>query len=221
MAIPSIEVGSIISPVGGAAPEEIKLLLFVEKDSPISKELVDFASSFAAPHPNVKVETIDWEGGKNERLRSLRIEYVPCMVLMKEEFVRIRYFGVPAGYEVSPFSDAVYELSHSSTKLAASSKSALVNVRRRANIKVFVLPTCTFCPIVARHAYRVAIESKMVTTEIIDSSVFTELSQKHLVQGVPKVLLNDITDITGAVNESTFIEKLREADHALIDSMFG
>ena len=221
MAIPSIEVGPIVSPVGGAAPDDIKLLLFVEKGSLISRELVDFASFFAASHPNVKVETVDWERGKNERLRSLRIEYVPCMVLSRGEFARIRYFGVPAGYEIGPFSDAVSELSHSSTKLAASSKSALVNVRRRANIKVFVLSTCTFCPIVARHAYRVAIESKMVTTEIIDSSVFTELSQKHLVQGVPKVLLNDITDITGAMNESVFIEKLREADHALIDSMFG
>jgi len=51
--------------------------------------------------------------------------------------------------------------------------------------------------------------------------VFTDLSQKHLVQGVPKVVLNDITDLTGAVNETTFMEKLREADHALIDSMFG
>jgi alkyl hydroperoxide reductase subunit AhpF len=221
MAIPSIEVGPILPTIGGAAPEEITLLLFIEKGSLISKELVDFATSFAASHPNIKVETIDWEGGKNERLRSLRIEYAPCIVLAKGEFARIRYFGVPAGYEVGPFSDAVFELSHSSTKLAASSKSALVNVRRRANIKVFVLSTCTFCPIVARHAYRVAIESKMVTTEIIDSSVFTELSQKHLVQGVPKVLLNDITDITGAMNESVFIEKLRDADHALIDSMFG
>jgi alkyl hydroperoxide reductase subunit AhpF len=221
MAIPSIEVGPIVSTGGPGAPEEIKLLLFIEKESLVSKELVDFASSFVASHPNVKMETMDWEGGRNERLRSLHIEYAPCMVLVKGEFARIRYFGVPTGYEAGPFSDAVYDLSHSSTKLAASSKSALVNVRRRANIKVFVLPTCTFCPIVARHAYRVAIESKMVTTEIIDSSVFTELSQKHLVQGVPKVLLNDITDITGAMNESVFIEKLREADHALIDSMFG
>jgi alkyl hydroperoxide reductase subunit AhpF len=221
MGVPSIEIGPIASTPGEAAPEEVKLLLFVEKDSAISRELVGFASSFAASHPKVVVETIDWEGGKNERLKALRIDYVPCMVLSKGEFARIRYFGVPAGYEVGPFSDAVSELSHSFTKLAPSSKSALVNVRRRANIKVFVLPTCTFCPIVARHAYRVAIESKMVTTEIIDSAIFTELSQKHLVQGVPKVLLNDITDITGAMNESVFIEKLREADHALIDSMFG
>ena len=160
-------------------------------------------------------------GGKNERMRSLHIEYAPCIVLMKGDFARIRYYGVPDGYEVAPLSDAIAELSSSAPKLSASSLSALATVRRRASIKVFILTTCTFCPIVARHAMRAAIASKSVTAEIIDSSVFTELSQKHLVQGVPKVVLNDIMDMTGAVNETTFMEKLRDADHALIDSMFG
>jgi alkyl hydroperoxide reductase subunit AhpF len=221
MAIPSIEVGPIQPPSKEPARAEVKLLLFIEKGSAISNELMSFANSFASSRPNVRVEAIDWEGGKNERMRALHIESVPCMVLTTDDFARIRYFGVPAGHEISPFSDAVSELSRSSARLAESSKAALKNVRRKANIKVFVLSTCTFCPIVARHAYRVAIESKMVATEIIDSSIFTELSQKHLVQGVPKVLLNDITDITGAMNESVFIEKLREANHALIDSMFG
>jgi alkyl hydroperoxide reductase subunit AhpF len=216
MGIPSINVGEARTDAGG----EVTLLIFSDGSS-ISSQLVGFAKYFAQAHPNVKVDVQDWMGGKNERMKSLHIEYAPCMVLTKGDFSRIRYYGVPDGYEIAPLSDAIAELSASNPKLSPSSLSALTNVRRRANIKVFILTTCTFCPIVARHAMRAAIASKTITSEIIDSSVFTDLSQKHLVQGVPKVVLNDITDMTGAVNETTFIEKLRDADHALIDSMFG
>ena len=216
MGLPSINVGDVQTGAG----DEVTLQLFTD-GSALSNQLVGFAKYYSQGHPNVKVDIQDWMGGKNERMRSLHIEYAPCIVLMKGDFARIRYYGVPDGYEVAPLSDAIAELSSSAPKLSASSLSALATVRRRASIKVFILTTCTFCPIVARHAMRAAIASKSVTAEIIDSSVFTELSQKHLVQGVPKVVLNDIMDMTGAVNETTFMEKLRDADHALIDSMFG
>lgn len=221
MVLPSIDV-TPIQPAMLAKPlGRVALLVFVDDASGASKELARFARSFADTHPDVDLDIQDWEDGKNSRMRALHIEQVPCMVLTRGDFSRIRYYGTPSGFESSPFNDAISELSASSARLSSTSKSTLTTVRRRANIKVFVLPTCTFCPIVARHAYRAAIESKMVTTEIIDSSVFVQLSEKHLVQGVPKVVLNDIVDMTGAVNESAFMEKLREADHALIDSMFG
>lgn len=217
MGVPSINVGGYQA----KAEENVSLLLFVDGDSAVSRQLVSFAKSLSLELGYVKVEVQEWGGGRNEKMRSLHIEYAPCMVLTKGDFARIRYYGAPEGFEVSPLSDAIKELSSSSPNLSPSSRSILATVRRRANIKVFILTTCTFCPVVARHAMRAAIASNNVTTEIIDSSVFTDLSQKHLVQGVPKVVLNDITDMTGAVNETTFMEKLREADHALIDSMFG
>lgn len=216
MDVPSINVGGTTTKA-----DEVSILLFLDGDTVISRQLASFAKSMSQEHRNVKVEVQDWSGGKNEKMRSLHIEYAPCLVLAKGDFARIRYFGVPEGFEVAPLSDAISELSSSSPNLSPSSRSILTTVRRRANIKVFILTTCTFCPVVARHAMRAAIASNMVTAEIIDSSVFTDLSQRHLVQGVPKVVLNDITDITGAVNETTFMEKLRDADHALIDSMYG
>ncbi|MCU0860482.1 MAG: thioredoxin family protein, partial [Thermoplasmata archaeon] len=97
--------------------------------------------------------------------------------------------------------DAIAELSAGHARLAPMATESLSKVRRKASIKVFVLVTCPFCPTVARHAYRAAIGSPLVTTEVIDSSVFQELSMRHSVMGVPKVILNDNTDITGAVDE--------------------
>ena len=39
--------------------------------------------------------------------------------------------------------------------------------------------------------------------------------------GTPKVILNDNLDITGAMGDVEFFEKLRDSDHSLIDSMYG
>jgi hypothetical protein len=39
--------------------------------------------------------------------------------------------------------------------------------------------------------------------------------------GVPKIILNDNLDITGAITDVEFFDKLRDSDHALIDSIYG
>ena len=201
--------------------DEVTLLLFAEGGSLISRELTDFANTLAKLTNKIVVDAQDSEAGKNQRMKDLHIEHTPCLLVTKGDFTRIRYFGLPAGFEVSPLTDAIAELSGSHTKLSPKAKEALATVRRRANIKIFVLETCPYCPTVARHAYRAAIESKNVTAEIIDSSIFTDLAQRHSVQGVPKIILNDSMDITGAIMEAEFFEKLRDADHSLVDSMFG
>lgn len=206
--------------LGQGMKDPVTLLVFVD-DSGTSKELVDFANSIAPFSDKIKVDIQQADMGKNQKMKDLRLERWPIMVLQKDGFSRIRYYGFPGGYEFPAIVDAIAELSNSSTPLSPKAKEALSKVRRKANIKVFVLTTCPFCPTVARHAYRAAIDSPMVTAEIIDSSVFLDLAARHTVMGVPKMILNENTDITGAVDELAFFEKLREADHALIDSMFG
>ncbi len=200
--------------------DQVTLSVF-EDGHQAAKPLAEFATSITSISPRVSVDIQDPQEGKNNRLRELHIERWPVLVLTKGEFARIRYFGVPLGFEVPAMLDAIVELSGSATLLSPRAKSSLATVRRKANIQVFVLPTCPFCPTVARHAYRGAIESQKVTTEVIDSAMFPELAQRHAVMGVPKVVLNDNLDITGAMTDTEFFEKLSESDHALLDSMFG
>jgi hypothetical protein len=51
--------------------------------------------------------------------------------------------------------------------------------------------------------------------------MFTDLATRHSVMGVPKIILNDNLDITGAITDVEFFDKLRDSDHALIDSIYG
>jgi glutaredoxin-like protein len=206
---------------GAGMVDAVGIQLFVEEGSAIGKELVSFVNMFAGLNALIKVEVHDPEGGKSQRMRDLRIENYPCIVFTKGDFSRIRYYGIPGGYEMPAFVDAIVELSASKTPLSPKAKASLATVRRKANIKVFVLTTCPFCPTVVRHAFRGAIESQRVTSEVIDSQMLPDLSARHSVLGVPKIVLNDNLDITGAVTDVEFFEKLRDSDHALIDSMYG
>jgi len=205
---------------GSGMKEDIGLVVFAD-DTATAADLVDTANSLASLSPKIKVEVEKVVDGKNQRMRDMRIENYPVLVVTKGDFNRIRYYGVPSGFEISPISDAIVELSASKAGLSQKARESLATVRRRANIKIFVLTTCVYCPIVARHAYRAAIESPRVTAEIIDSQLFADLAQRHAVMGVPKIILNDNTDITGAIQELDFFQKLKDSDVALIDSIYG
>jgi len=205
---------------GSGLKEDIGLVVFADETA-TAADLVDTANSLASLSPRIKVEVEKVVDGKNQRMRDMRIEDYPVLVVTKGDFNRIRYYGVPSGFEISPISDAIVELSASKAGLSQKARESLATVRRRANIKIFVLTTCVYCPIVARHAYRAAIESPRVTAEIIDSQLFADLAQRHAVMGVPKIILNDNTDITGAIQELDFFQKLKDSDVALIDSIYG
>jgi len=206
---------------GTGMKDEVTLLVFVDEAVAASSDLITVANSLAQFSPKIKVQVEKVVNGKNSRMSDLRIENYPVLVVSKGDFFRIRYYGIPAGYEIPPITDAIVELSNSHANLAPASKTIMTTVRRRANIKIFVLTTCVYCPIVARHAYRAAIESPRVTTEIIDSQLFPDLASRHSVMGVPKIILNDNTDITGAIQEAEFFGKLKDSDISQIDSMFG
>lgn len=200
--------------------EPLTLLAFVDKD-PLSLQLTEFAKALSSTSGMIRTEVQEADGGRNQRMKDLRLEHWPVLLPVKEGFARIRYYGVPAGYEVAPIVEGIVELSASRPSLSPRATEALATVRRKANIKIFVLPTCHFCPIVAKHAYRAAIGSKNVSVDVIDTQAFPDLAARHSVMGVPKVVLNDNLDITGAMGEAEFFEKLRDSDHALLDSMYG
>ncbi len=201
--------------------DEVTLEVFVDEGTVISKHLTELVTTFAGLSDKIKVSVHEAQGGKGERLKELRLEHWPVLVLTKGDSSRIRYYGLPTGYELPAMTDAIVELSMNRTPLSPKAREMLSTVRRKANIKVFVLTTCPFCPTVAKHAFRAAVESPRVTSEVIDSSMFPDLAARHSVMGVPKIILNDNLDITGAVTDVEFFDKLRDSDHSLIDSMYG
>lgn len=60
-------------------------------------------------------------------------------------------------------------------------------------------------------AHQMAMEFPHVQAEVIEANEFPELAQRYGVSGVPKVVINDRLEFTGAIPEAAFVEAIQQA----------
>ena len=60
-------------------------------------------------------------------------------------------------------------------------------------------------------AYDMAMESPKVSADVVEIQEFPHLAQAYRVMGVPKTVINDRVQFTGAVPEETFLRRVLEA----------
>ena len=63
----------------------------------------------------------------------------------------------------------------------------------------------------ARVAHDMAMESSRVKADVVEIQEFPQIAGAYRVSGVPKTVINDSVQFTGAVTEETFIRRIMEA----------
>jgi len=139
------------------------------------------------------------------------IERIPAIVLQGQTKGTVRFFGVPAGYEFSTLVEALLDVSKGTASVSEKTHEAFAKIDQDLHIQVFVTPTCPYCPRAARLAHALAVENEHVTADVVEISSFIDLAQRYRVQGVPKTVINDRVEFTGALPESHFVEAVLQA----------
>ena len=143
-----------------------------------------------------------------EQAAQYGIELVPSIVLLRNGAdTRMRFVGAPAGYEFTSLIEAVLLAGSDGSGLQESSKALLATRQTPLDIKVFVTPTCVYCPRAVTLAHRMASESAFVTATCIEATEFPELSRQYRVTGVPKIVAGEV-EILGAMPEEEFVSTL-------------
>jgi glutaredoxin-like protein len=143
-----------------------------------------------------------------DRAAQFGVENVPAIALLKDGVdTRMRFLGTPAGYEFMSLVEAVTLAGTEGSGLQEPSKAMLQGVKTPIDIKVFVTPTCVYCPRAVTMAHRMAVESPFVTATCIEATEFPELSRRYQVTGVPKTIANG-NEILGALPEEDFVAGL-------------
>lgn len=57
-------------------------------------------------------------------------------------------------------------------------------------------------------AHKLAVENEHITADVIEASEFMDLSQRYQVHGVPKTVINDRVEFTGALPEPRFMQQV-------------
>ena len=60
-------------------------------------------------------------------------------------------------------------------------------------------------------AHAMAMESPRVAADVVEVQEFRDLGMRYQVRGVPKTVINDSVQITGAVPEATFLRRILQA----------
>jgi len=134
------------------------------------------------------------------------IDKIPAIAIVGKKDYGVRIYGIPYGYELQTFIEAIINVSKGQTDLSEKTKSILKEVKSPVQIKVFVTLTCPHCPAAAAVAHKLAIESDLVKADVIEASEFPDLAVKYNVIGVPKIVINEKVEFVGAFNEDLFAE---------------
>lgn len=172
-----------------------------------TKALLEEVASLTT-HITVEIHDREREPEVAERFG---VDKVPAIVLEGQAAGRVRYYGIPAGYEFRSLVEDLIDVAAGAHGLSAKTLQILEELPGEAHIEVFVTPTCPYCPGAARLAHQLAIASPKVTADVVEANEFPELSARYGVSGVPQTVVNGQHSFVGAQPEAHFVAEVRRA----------
>ena len=146
-----------------------------------------------------------------EKVAQYRIDKVPASVVEGTKDYGVRLYGLLAGYEFVVLLDSIRRVSKGNSGLERESVEKLKELKSRLHVEVFVTPTCPYCPGAARLEHQLAIESELISADMIEATEFPELVGRYRVRGVPKTVVNGALGIEGSLPEADFIDQILAA----------
>jgi thioredoxin reductase (NADPH) len=144
----------------------------------------------------------------DEEARRHKVTHSPTL-LMEPERYHIRFVGAPMGEEGRSFLEALLLASKRESGLSDESKSILETLTEEREVKVFVSPTCPYCPAQAVNAFRAAVERPdKVSAWCVEIGQMHELADRYGVGSVPQTNFNDKLNVLGLEPELRFIGEL-------------
>ena len=148
----------------------------------------------------------------HELARKWNVTSSPTLLIAPERY-SIRWLGAPMGEEARTFLEILILIGLGKSNLSDQSVNVIKNIDSPRNIKVFVSPTCPYCPQQAVNAVKAAVEMpETISLEIIDIQCEPELANQYAAQSVPQAFANDVLIGQGAQPEEVFILSLKKLE---------
>ncbi|UCC19489.1 MAG: thioredoxin family protein [Promethearchaeota archaeon] len=156
----------------------------------------------------LKIEEISTE--ENEELAiKFKVNKIPAILFVDENDKEIiRYLAHPTGSEFIPFLNSIQYFSGVRPYYTDQILTHLKKISK-SNMKIFITPTCPYCPATVPVLTLFALVSKgKISAEIIDINLNPDLGMKYDVQGVPMTVINEKEVIHGMFSPQDLLDKL-------------
>ena len=193
----------------------VKLVMFTqEMECQYCSETRQISEEVASLSDNISVEVYDFVRDQ-EIVEQYNIDKIPAIAIVRggdqPKDYGIRLFGIPSGYEFSSLIENIMMVSKGESGLSAETKAWIQALEQPVHMQVFVTPTCPYCPQAVIMAHQLAMESDLITADMVEAIEFPDLSNRYQVQGVPRTVINDDFHMEGAAPEPMLLGKLQEA----------
>jgi len=158
----------------------------------------------------VSLRVHNFEDEREEAAR-FGVERIPGIVLRGRDSATLKFYGMPGGTEFASFLDTIVDVSRGQVLLSQESVKSLRKVKEDIRVRVFVAPTCPYCPGMARAAFQMSLANPRVKSEVIEVNEFPELGQRYDVRAVPLTVIEDRIAVPGAVPEKGLVEQVVKA----------
>ncbi len=160
--------------------------------------------------PRIRVQEHQLGGGPAKKWK---IEFSPTLLIDPDHY-RIRWLGAPVGEETQTLIEAIGMAGYDERGLSEESLRVLKRISSPRQIRLFVSPTCPYCPQQAVNALKAAMERPdLISLEIIDVQAAPRIADRYSAQAVPLAYANEKLIARGAQPEELFmasLEKLEE-----------
>jgi thioredoxin reductase (NADPH) len=196
-------------------PHEVPLVLFTQpgKNDLFSAAIRFLVRAVREVTPKVTLREYDL---KHSMAKKMGVNRAPTLALDPDRY-KIRWLGAPIGEEAKTFVEAVLMMGNRSSGLSQESMKILKKITSPREVKVFVSPSCPYCPQQAVNALKAAVERPdLISLEIIDIQANPDLADQYSAQSVPQTYSNEVLIAQGAQAEELFLLSLDKMEQQTI-----
>lgn len=130
-------------------------------------------------------------------------------LLISPDAYGLRFVGAPLGEEGRAFIETILLVSLKESGLKPTAKQLLKQLDEPRHVRVFVSPTCPYCPGQVVNAFKCAIERpELITAECVDTAENQALAESYNVGSVPHTVINESFSMLGLMPEERFALEL-------------
>jgi thioredoxin reductase (NADPH) len=192
-------------------PNDIELYLFTDKsqDDVYCDAARQVVRAFRQLTDRIKLREYSLD---HELALKWEVTESPTLLVQPEQY-NIRWIGAPMGEEARILLEAIMLVGMGQSKLTKQSAAVIAKVDSPRRVKVFVSPTCPYCPQQAVNGVKAAIEKpELVSLEIIDIQCKPHIADQYEAHSVPMAYANDVLIGQGAQAEEVFCLSLAKLE---------
>jgi len=152
--------------------------------------------------------TLDLHSDDEKANKKYGVQRFPTLLIAPDKY-SIRFTGAPAGEEGQAFLHALMMVSTGKSFLSAQSTELLQELKEPRQIKVFVSPTCPYCPGQCVNAIKAAVEKPgLVGVECIETGENPDYAEEYSVGSIPHTVYDEKLSTVGMESELAFVLQL-------------